>query len=386
MRLSYSALDTFKQCPLKYKFQYVDKISAPKSKEAIFGTLIHNALKIFHDPERIVSPTEEELLSFWSENWVPSGYTDSREEAAAFAQGVLILKNYFAKNSPLQFNIMALETPFEAPIKIANEIHLVTGKIDRVDKIENDLIEVIDYKTAKKMPAQKNVDHNLQLSVYHIGVANRWPSIKQENRPIKTSLYFLKHGEKLSSIKTNQDLQFAEEHVINLLEQVKKAHEEEKFPPQPGPLCPWCPYQRICPVWKHKFVEQKIFFNDQDVKALINEYISLKDEVDERAKKMTGIKDTFSKFMEQENMERLFSDSGFIARQLVQRFKYNPLLIKDILEPLGKWQEILKVDETKLKKAIKELPYDIRKKIEEARKLDKEYKTFSVSKTKKPKA
>jgi len=385
MRLSYSALDTFKQCPQKYKFQYVDKISAPKSKEAIFGILIHNALKFFHDPQRIVSPTEEELLSFWSENWAPSAFTDSREEAAAFTQGVLILKNYFAKNSPLQFNIMALETPFEAPIKIANEIHLVTGKIDRVDKIENDLLEVIDYKTAKKMPAQKNVDHNLQLSVYHIGLANRWPSIKQENRPIKTSLYFLKHGEKLSSIKTNQDLQFAEQNVINLLEQVKKAHGEEKFPPQPGPLCPWCPYQQICPVWKHKFVEQKIFFNDQDVKALINEYISLKDEVDERAKKMTGIKDTFSKFMDQENMERLFSDSGFIARQMVQRFKYDPLLIKDILEPLGKWQEILKVDETKLNKAIKELPYDIRQKIEEARKLYKEYKTFSISKTKKKK-
>jgi len=386
MRLSYSALDTFKQCPLKYKFQYVDKISAPKSKEAIFGTLVHNALKLFHDPERIVSPTEEELLSFWSENWLPSAFTDSREEAAAFAQGVLILKNYFAKNSPLQFNILALETPFEAPIKIANEIHLVTGKIDRVDKIENDLFEVIDYKTAKKMPAQKNVDHNLQLSVYHIGLANRWPSIKQEDRPIKTSLYFLKHGEKLSSIKTNQDLQFAEEHVINLLEQIKKAHGEEKFPPQPSPLCDWCPYQRICPVWKHKFREEKIFFNDQDVKSLIDEYLTLDDEVSQKKGRLAEIKSTFAKFMDQENMERLFYDQGYISRSLRQIFKYDPLLLKEILEAAGRWGDVLKIDEIKLKKVIKELPPDIRQKIDSAKKLEKEYKAFSLKKMKKPKS
>ncbi|TSA57417.1 PD-(D/E)XK nuclease family protein, partial [bacterium] len=38
MRISYSSLENFKQCPLKYKFSQIDKIKEPKSKEAIFGT------------------------------------------------------------------------------------------------------------------------------------------------------------------------------------------------------------------------------------------------------------------------------------------------------------------------------------------------------------
>jgi hypothetical protein len=50
------------------------------------------------------------------------------------------------------------------------------------------------------------------------------------------------------------------------------------------------------------------------------------------------------------------------------------------LEPLGRWQEVLKVDDVKLKKVAKELPADKRSKIEEARKLDKEYKTISLKK------
>lgn len=383
MRLSYSALDTFKLCPLKFKFQYIDKIKAPKSKEAIFGTLIHSALRLLHDPSKLVSPTEEEVLGFFSKNWNADIFDNPQEEAAAFAQGVAMLKKYYEKNSPGQFNVLALEAFFEAPIAIGKDLHIVTGKIDRIDKNQEDIFEVIDYKTAKKMPAQKNIDLDLQLSVYHLGIANRWPSIKEENRPVKVSLYYLKHGEKLSSLRNNQSLNETQEKIINMIEQIKKSQSQEKFEPKPGPLCDWCAYQKYCPLFKHKFVEKKIFFNDQDVKALINQYVSLKDEVDERAKKMNAIKSDFAEFMDQEGMERLFGDDGFITRQAIQRFKYDPILLKEVLEPIGRWNDILKIDDAKLKKVIKELPQEKRQKINEAKKLEKEYKTFSVSKNKK---
>ena len=385
MRLSYSALDTFKQCPQKYKFQYVDKIPAPKSKEAIFGTLVHSALKYFHEPEHIVSPTEEDLLDFWSSNWAPENFGDPREEAALFAQGVQILKNYYAKNAPQRFTIAALETPFAVLVSLDTETHTITGRIDRVDKIDDGSFEVIDYKTSKAMPSQQNVDANLQLATYHIGITNRWPAIKDENRPVKTSLYFLKHGEKLSCVKSNEHLEFAKEHIVKMLEQITKADAQNKFLPQPSPLCSFCAYQKICPVWKHKFRGGKIFFNDQDVHTLINEYLTIDDEIGQKEKRMAEIKETFSQFMDQENMERLFSGDGYISRKLQQRFKYDPCLVRDILEPLGRWSDVLKLDETKLKRAAKDMPSDIRQKIDETRKLDKEYKTFFISKTKKPK-
>jgi len=385
MRLSYSALDTFKLCPAKYKFQYVDKIKVPKSSDAIFGTLIHSSLKLFHDPNRPFSPTEEELLGFWSQNWQPAIFSDPRLEAAAFAQGVQILKNYFAKNSGQQFDVLALETPFEAPIAVGGDIHFVTGKIDRIDKIEGDAFEVIDYKTTKKMPAQKNVDTDLQLSLYHLGLANRWPKIKDENRPVKVSLYYLKHGEKLSSLRSTDDLLQTQEGVIGMLKRIQKAHSEQKFPPVPNALCDWCAYQRWCPLFKHKFKEEKIFFNDQDVKALIGEFFQLKDEIAERDKKMGQIKSDFSKFMDQEGLERLFGDDGYLTRQTIQRFKYDWQSLKEALLPLGLWNDVLKIDDVKLKKVAKGLSAETRQKIDNAKKLDKEFKTFSVSKTKKTK-
>ena len=382
MRISYSALETFKRCPLKFKFQYVDKIKAPKSKEAVFGTLLHSALKILHEPGLVI-PTEEDILKYLADNWDAKIYSDEQESALAFAQAIKIIKDYYAKNYPADFNVVALETPFEAPIQAGNNLHLITGKIDRIDKTPEGLFEVIDYKTAKKMPSQQTVDKDLQLSIYHLGVANRWPSLAKERRPVKVSLYYLKHGEKLSSASTAQDLASTTEEVIKSLETIGRAHETEKFPATPNPLCDWCEYQKNCPFFKHKFKEEKLFFNDQDVKALIGEYTKLKDEIDERDRRLGEIKANLSKFMDQENMERVFGDDGYLTRSLVQRFKYDADLLRQILEPLGRWQDILKIDDTKLKKVARELPNNHREKINQARKVDKEYKTLTLKKDKK---
>lgn len=381
MRISYSALGTFKQCPLKFKLQYVDKIKTPKSKEALFGTLIHKALRVLHEPGLVI-PTEEELLRFFTDNWDGSIYEDEQQSVLAFAQGIKILKDYYVKNYPAQFNVVALETSFEAPIKIGDDLHLVTGKIDRIDKTPENLFEVIDYKTTKKMPSQETVDKDLQLSVYHLGMANRWPSIVEQKRPVKVSLYYLKHGEKLSSLRNVENLETTKENIIRDIEQIEKTRKADKFDPRPNALCDWCEFQRNCPFFKHKFVEEKLFFNNQDIKILINDYANIKKESEERDKKLNEIKNTLVKFMDQQGLESLFGDDGYITRSLIQRFKYDAESLRQILEPLGRWQDILKIDDAKLKKIIKELPHDLRGKIESARKLDKEYKIISLKKKK----
>jgi len=384
MRISYSALETFKRCPLKFKFQYIDKIRTPKSKDALFGTLLHSALKILHEPGLIV-PTEEDILNFISNKWDASIYSSEQESTLSFAQAIKIMKDYYAKNYPSQFTVLALETMFEVPLQIGAEKHLLTGKIDRVDKNEDGMLEVIDYKTSKKMPSQEAVDKDLQLAVYHLGVANRWPTLIKEDRPLKTSLYFLKHGEKLSSTRTSDNLTATKESVTKDFELIDKAFKENKFNPTPNALCDWCEFQRNCPFFKHKFKEEKIFFNDQDIKALIGEYTKLNDEVDERDKRLKEIKTEMSKFMDQEGLERLFGDDGYITRQAIQRFKYDSTALRMILEPLGRWQDVLKVDDVRLKKVVRELPPEKQQKIEETKKLDKEYKTLTLKKDKKVK-
>ena len=144
MRLSYSALETYKQCPLKFKFREIDRVKTPKTKEAVFGSLIHDALHMIHDTSHLIPPTEEEMLQYFSQKWSPDIYDDPQEETIAFSQGIKILKNYYSQNYPANFNIVDLETRFEVPLASGNEIHTITGAIDRIDKLDNSLFEIID--------------------------------------------------------------------------------------------------------------------------------------------------------------------------------------------------------------------------------------------------
>src|SRR3989338_10643426 len=110
MRTSYSALDTFKQCPQKFKFQVIDKIKAPKSVEAVFGTAVHAALKFMfsHDP---IFPTLDQILADFEESWRSSSVKVSPELAPALKttyeeSGKSLLKNFYKKNQPWNFSVV----------------------------------------------------------------------------------------------------------------------------------------------------------------------------------------------------------------------------------------------------------------------------------------
>ena len=68
------------------------------------------------------------------------------------------------KRLPLDF----LEKLFK--IKIGEDI-FITGKIDRVDKIKNEGIEIIDYKTGRQ-PNENDLKKSLQLSIYALAATN----------------------------------------------------------------------------------------------------------------------------------------------------------------------------------------------------------------------
>ncbi|MFH1671656.1 MAG: PD-(D/E)XK nuclease family protein, partial [Candidatus Portnoybacteria bacterium] len=346
MRISYSGLDTFSICPAKYRFQYVERIRTPKSKEAVFGTLIHECLKLFHDPSQLTPPTEDQLLQYFTKQWNPEIYSDQQEEAFAFHQGVDILKRYYLQNQGTEFNIVNLEASFQVPI---DGVHQITGRIDRIDKLEDGSFEVVDYKTTKKMPPQEVVDKDFQLSIYYLGIINRWPSLQEQNRPVKLSLYYLRHGEKLSATRDNQQAKETKEKILDLISQINQS----KFEPKANPLCDWCQYQPYCPLYRHKFISQDSPAPDeQKIKEVIKEYFEIKGRQTTDTRRTSELKDLINKYCDQNALDRVFGDEGYITRLPQQRYSYNFKQVREILEPIGKWNEILTINVAKFKKVI----------------------------------
>ncbi len=374
MRISYSALDTYKNCPLKYKYQAIDKIKTPKSKEAVFGSVLHSTMKFIHTPG-ILSPSLEQAMEFFSNVWNPIVFNSPEEERAAFMQGVKIIQDYYKRNNPADFNIVNLESRFQIEIGEENNRHIVSGIIDRIDRTE-DSFEIIDYKTTKKMPTQERVETDMQLSVYLQAFLSQYPEEKKNLDKIKVSLYFLKHGMKLSASRTAEQLKENEQAFLDTITLI----EEKKFEPNISPLCDWCGYQNICPMWKHKFKEARKF-DSEEINSLIEEYIDLKSAISITKDRLAELQENIIAYMEQEGADRVFGKNGIIAKSLRITYKYDEEKIQAILEPLNKWQAVLKLDKIALKNIFEILPAQIKKEIENAKIVDKKTSGLVVRKS-----
>jgi RecB family exonuclease len=383
MRISYSAFNTYQNCPLKYKFEVIDRIPAPKSKEAVFGSTLHDTMKFIHTPG-ILSPTIEQALEHFSNIWNPAVFDSEIEERAAFTQGVKIIQQYFQKNNPADFNIVNLESRFQIEIgrvkspggdhAINSGTHIISGIIDRIDKTE-DGYEIIDYKTTKKMPTQDKVDNDIQLTVYLQAFLSQYPKEIENLDKIKVSLYFLKHGVKLSAARTLEQLKASEQLFLDVIKLV----ESGEFSPKTSPLCDWCGYQKHCPMWKHKFKDARKI-NTQEMENAIQEFISLRSAMNITKERLGKLQGNILEYMDQEGVQRVFGTDGIIARTLRKTYKYDAQKLRQILEPLDHWEDILKVDGIALKNILGVLPAPARREIESAKVIDKESASLIVKK------
>lgn len=381
MRTSYSALDTYRQCPQKYKFQEIDKIRAPKSKEAIFGTLVHDALRFMFSRDPLY-PTLDQVVAYFRENFDSKSmnWPDAEREAYR-GSGLSMLKSFYAKNAPWNFSVIDLESKFEVLVEdsVIGETHILAGKIDRIDKLDNGTFEIIDYKTARKLPSQEKVNNDLQLSLYHLGLQKKWPQL--EPHQIKLSLYFLKHGEKLSTVRTEEEIETTRQGMLGAIREIKKRVETgERFEPNPSPLCDWCAFKSVCPAWKHLYRNKKSGIRSQEeIDAVLKEYFDLAKNNGATEARMAELKLKIREYMERGGYDRVFGEGGFISKSLQKRYAYDFDKIRAILEPLGVWEDILAADEKKLKALQKKLPPHIRQEIEAAKILTKEFTVLTAS-------
>lgn len=381
MRTSYSALETYKQCPQKYKFQEIDKIPSTKSKEAIFGTLVHESLRFMFQRDPLF-PTLDEVLEYFKTHW-PSEekayFTSLDEEQLYFNQGREMLKNFYAKNAPWNFTVVDLESRFEVVLEDSKGPHILSGKIDRIDKLPDGSFEVIDYKTGKRLPSQRDADNNLQLSVYTVGLKNKWPHM--DISQIKSSLYFLKHGEKLTTARTEIQVEKTKSDIIKTIHEIQnKLESGEPFEPVPTILCNWCSYKNICPMWRHQY--KKNVPDEAMAKTAVNEYLQLKSAAKENTKRLEVLQELISQYLDKQELSRVFGDEGYVTRTLEKRYEYDYEKIRPVLEKIGKWDSVLAADDKKFKDLLRTIPEDIREEVAEFKKLSKTYLKFTATKKK----
>ncbi|RJR28574.1 ATP-dependent helicase [Candidatus Microgenomates bacterium] len=241
--LSYSQISTFKFCPLHYKLAYILRLPTEPTAAQSIGVSIHAALAEFYLLHQKGDKLNKKiLLSLLNKNWETLGFADKKHEDLSKKHAQALLSNYYDKQYNLNDKVLEIEKNFLIPLQYNYEKIKIGGKIDLVNRA-NSGIEIIDYKTGSKIPSQKEIDQDLQLTFYALAATK----IKEEPfnlspEKIKLSLYYLDEGIKISTTRTKADLDNTIAEIFDYKHQI----ENSNFTCSGHPYCQSCEYATFC--------------------------------------------------------------------------------------------------------------------------------------------
>ena len=236
--LSYSAIETFKICPLHFRLKYILRLPTAPSAAQSLGNSVHFALRDFYSLRRSGENEKKLLLRLLDSNWISLGFTSKKHEQQAKELAKLFLLNYLKSSLHRTARPLYLERAFN--FKVEQNLKIL-GKIDRVDDLGEGNIEIIDYKTGASIPNQKQLDANLQMTVYALAAVNPGILAKRVDQ-VKMSFYFFENSKKISTIRTKEQLNAATDQLLKIRAEI----EQSDFKCSRGIICRNCDYKMLC--------------------------------------------------------------------------------------------------------------------------------------------
>jgi putative RecB family exonuclease len=264
--LSYSSYRTYLECPLRWKYLYVEHRPELPRGYFTFGRVIHSVLEELvrpfvvpaarrpgagvaqatldgwaGAPEAPTLParwmTREETLAALDRTWSSEGYVSREEETRYRALGRELLTKYHDQLVRDPPSPVAVEEHLEARWE-GLPIH---GYLDRIDRTPSGGLEVVDYKTSREL-SQDDARESDQLSLYQVLV--------EQNYRAPVERLTLYHLRSLRPLRTAARSPTALEPLHQRLGAVADGIREEAFEPTPGRQCARCDFQSICPEFR----------------------------------------------------------------------------------------------------------------------------------------
>ncbi|MFL5895614.1 MAG: ATP-dependent helicase, partial [Thermoleophilaceae bacterium] len=166
LMLSASDIETYRLCPLKYKFARVFRIPEEPTINQRFGIAVHQVLERYHAQG---GGSLEDLMHLFEVAWRRNGFGHSADELQFREKAVSSLTRYWELDQEREGEPVWFERGFA--FKLGE--HFVRGRVDRVDRLPDGGYELIDYKTGRAK-TEKQLREDIQLSLYQMGAREAW--------------------------------------------------------------------------------------------------------------------------------------------------------------------------------------------------------------------
>lgn len=241
LRTSYSRISTYDNCGLQYLCSVVLGLDPDSSHNMAFGSVIH---KVFEELETGALPVDPKAAYARYDELFDKIRSQFPNQALArqfHRDGQVMIERYGRYLKPGQ--AAKAETSF----KVDFHGHRITGRIDRVDKIGNNVV-ITDYKTSRNPVYWDEAKKSLQLAIYHLA-ATTDPELSALGQPASMQLVYpgapLSRGDVAKRSQTPEEAEAALERLPALIEGVLA----EDFRPNPEADCTWCKFKPLCPLW-----------------------------------------------------------------------------------------------------------------------------------------
>jgi DNA helicase-2/ATP-dependent DNA helicase PcrA len=244
LALSASDIETYRSCPLRYKFARVLRIPTEQTLHQRFGIAVHTVLERFHSDG---GQTLEQMTALLDACWRRAGFGDSQRENELRAMGTKALTRYHARLHDQDSEPVWFERSFAFRLGP----HHLRGRVDRIDRLTGASGEVeggdgagaeyelIDYKTSRPKTAEQLKD-DVQLSLYALAAREAW-----QLESSRQAYYYVLDDLKVPVPRSEQDTASVTDVVLEVGEGILA----QEFEPTPShAACSICDYRIVCPV------------------------------------------------------------------------------------------------------------------------------------------
>ena len=251
-----SSIKTYKQCPRKYYYNYIEELPTSPSIHLVRGTIAHSVLETFYDEKvddmtwetmepQLLMRVQHLLIKEWrsQSKELSALKLTERETAEAFEETLHMIINWTIqktheiqqeKNKGTFPEVWNNFIPTREQ-EYSSETCGVHGYIDAIETTPQG-IRIMDYKSDRVPDIEK---HKLQLAIYALLYKEKHGIL-----PKSTGIYFLRG--KPEHLEVNEELvQYALEHLKDIHSKTK-SNEQTDYPKQLSKLCNYCDYNTLC--------------------------------------------------------------------------------------------------------------------------------------------
>ncbi len=153
--LTYSALNTFRNCPRKYKNRYLDNLRPRERAEALsFGSAIHTAIELWYRSSEAESRLRDVLA--YIDDAFENRVVDSNQ-MVQWHLATAMIRGYAERYATEEFEVVEVEKEFVGEIRNPDtgrqsQTFRIAGKVDGIVRCHDGLY-LLEHKTASNVDA-----------------------------------------------------------------------------------------------------------------------------------------------------------------------------------------------------------------------------------------